>query len=94
MTLNPKDMSTPNMSTTCPATLAESSTSFRASSSLQVAANPSPAMSKSAQGYRDFRIPRVRLTDCYIIARIISRDWLGRLSNICGVRALEEDSPG
>jgi hypothetical protein len=65
----PRDMSTPSISTTCPA---ESSTSFKASSSLQVTAKPSPAMSKSARGYKDFKIPRIRLTDCLILARIIS----------------------
>jgi hypothetical protein len=43
-------MSTPNMSTTWSAVLVESSTSFNASSLLQVAAKPSPTMSKSARG--------------------------------------------
>jgi hypothetical protein len=75
-------MSTPNISTTCHAVIAESSTSFKASSSLHVTMKPSPTASKSGQGYRDFRILRVRLTDCLILARIISRDLDGRLSNI------------
>jgi hypothetical protein len=87
-------MSTPNMSTTYPVALAESSTSFRASSSLHVAANPSPTASKWARGYRDLRIPRVRLVDCRILARIISQDQLDRLYNICGAQVLEEDLPG
>jgi hypothetical protein len=90
----PRDMSTPNTSTTCPATTVESSTSFKASSSLQVTTKLSPAVSKLAQGYRDYRIPRVRLTDCRMLARIISQDLFGRLSNIWGARASEEDSPG
>jgi hypothetical protein len=42
----PRDMSTPKISTTYPAVIVESSTSFKASSSLQVAA------SKLAWGYR------------------------------------------
>jgi hypothetical protein len=46
----PKDMSTPNISTTCPAITVESSTSFKASSSMQVDVKPSPATSTSAQG--------------------------------------------
>jgi hypothetical protein len=65
-----------------PAVIAESSTSFKASLSLQVAAKPSPATSKSAQGYKDFKMPRVRLADCYILARIISWDLVGKLSSI------------
>jgi hypothetical protein len=43
----PRDMSTPSISTMCPVVAAESSTSFKASSSLQVTAKPSPATSKS-----------------------------------------------
>jgi hypothetical protein len=39
-------------------------------------------------------MPRVRLVDCHMLARMISRDQLSRLSIIYGVRALEEDSPG
>jgi hypothetical protein len=35
-----------------------------------------------ARGYRDFRIPRVRLADCFMLTRIISQDLVGRLSNI------------
>jgi hypothetical protein len=50
----------------------ESSTSFKASLSLQVAAKHSPTVSKSPQGYRDFRILRVKLADCFMLARIIS----------------------
>jgi hypothetical protein len=65
-------MSTPNISTTYLAITAKSSTSFKASLSLQVAAKPSPAASKSAWGYRDFWILRARLTDYLILARIIS----------------------
>jgi hypothetical protein len=67
-------MSTPNIFMTCPAITALSSTSFKASLSVQVAAKPSPAVSKSARGYRDFRIPRVRLTDYRIFMSMISRD--------------------
>jgi hypothetical protein len=61
---------------------------------MQVTVMPSPTSSKSARGYRDFKILRVRLTDCLILVRIISQDLIGRLSNIWGVRTLEEDSPG
>jgi hypothetical protein len=39
---------------------------------LQVVMKPLPTASKSAQGYKDIKIPRVRLTDCRILARIIS----------------------
>jgi hypothetical protein len=78
----PRDMSTPNISMTCPTIIAESSMSFKASSSLQVIVKPSPVASNSAQGYRDFKILRVRLADCLILARIISRDLVGRLSSI------------
>jgi hypothetical protein len=51
-------------------------------------------MSKLARGYRDFRMPRVRLAEYRILARIISQDWLDKLSNICGAWVLEEDSRG
>jgi hypothetical protein len=78
----PRDMSNPSMSTTCPIITAESSTIFKASSSLQVSVKPSLAPSKSAQGYKDMKIPRVRLADYLILARIISRDLIGRLSSI------------
>jgi hypothetical protein len=87
-------MSIPNISMTCPAITAESSTSFKASSSLQAIVKLSPTASKSVQGYRDFKIPRVRLTDYLMLARIISRDLVGRLSSIWGLHASEEDSPG
>jgi hypothetical protein len=80
----PRDMSTPNISMTCPVVIAESSMSMKASSSLQVTAKPSTIVSKSARGYRDFKILRVRLTDCLILARIISWDLIGRLSSIWG----------
>jgi hypothetical protein len=76
------DISTRSISTICSAVTAESSTNFNASSSLQVATKPSPTASRSAQGYRDFKIPRVKLADCFMLARIISRDLVGRLSNI------------
>jgi hypothetical protein len=33
-------------------------------------------------GYRDFKMPRVRLDNYHVFARIISRDRFGRLSNI------------
>jgi hypothetical protein len=72
------------MSTICPAVAEESSMSFRASSLLQVTAKPSPAAPKSARGYRDFMIPRVRLTNCHMLARMISLDLFDRLSNIWG----------
>jgi hypothetical protein len=65
-------MSTPNISMTCLAIAAESSTSFKASSSKQVTAKPSPVVSKSAWGYRDFRMPRVRLANYRMFARIFS----------------------
>jgi hypothetical protein len=73
---------------------AESSTRFRASSSLQDAVKPSPTTSKLARGYRDFKIPRVRLTDYLILVRMISRGLVGRLSSIWVMCASEEDSPG
>jgi hypothetical protein len=80
----PRDISTPNISMICPTVTAECSMSFMASSSLQVTAKPLPATSKSAQDYGDFKILRVRLTDCLILVRIISRDLIGRLSSIWG----------
>jgi hypothetical protein len=51
----PRDMSTPNISTTCPTITAESSTGFKASSSLQVTVKPSPAASKSLGGIETSR---------------------------------------
>jgi hypothetical protein len=54
---HPKDISTSNMSTIWLAVLAESSTSFNASSSLQVAAKLSPATSKSARGIVTLECP-------------------------------------
>jgi hypothetical protein len=57
----PRDMSTESISMICLTVTAESSISFRASSPLQVTTKPSLTTSKSAQGYRDFKIPRVRL---------------------------------
>jgi hypothetical protein len=78
----PRDMATPNISTTCPIVTAKSSTSIKASSSLHVVMKPSPAASKSDQGYKDFKILRVRLADCLILARIITQDLVGRLSSI------------
>jgi hypothetical protein len=78
----PRGMSTPSISTMCPAITAESSMSFKASSSLQVIAKPSPVVSKSARGYKDFKMPKVRLTDYLMLARIISRNLVGKLSNI------------
>jgi hypothetical protein len=87
-------MSIPNISMICPAVTAESSTSFKASSSLQVTVKPSPTVSKSARGYRDFKILRVRLADYLMFVRIISRDLISRLSSILGGGASEEDSPG
>jgi hypothetical protein len=68
----PRNMSTPNISTTYPAITIECSTSFKAPSSLQATAKPSPAASKFARGYKDFKIPRVRLTDYFMLARMIS----------------------
>jgi hypothetical protein len=92
ITIYLRDMSTPNISMICPTVIAESSMSFKAYSSLQVDVKPLPHMSKSAQSYRDFKIPRVTLIDCLILVRIMSRDLVGRLSSIWGVRASEEDS--
>jgi hypothetical protein len=68
----PRDMSTPSISTACPAIKVESSTSFKASLSLQVTAKPSPAVSKLARGYKDFKIPKVRCANYLILLRIIS----------------------
>jgi hypothetical protein len=78
----PMDISTRSISTICSAFTVESSINFSALSSLQGAVKPSPAVSKSAQWYRDFKILRVRLADCFILARIISRDIVGKLSSI------------
>jgi hypothetical protein len=89
-----RDMSTPSISTTCPAVTTDYSTSYKASSVLQVTAKPSPTASKLAQGYKDFKIQRVRLADYLILVRIISQDLVGRLSNIWREHALKEDSPG
>jgi hypothetical protein len=61
-----------DISTGISADIAESSISFKVSSSLQITAKPSPAVSRSAREYRDFKIPRVRLTYCFMLARIIS----------------------
>jgi hypothetical protein len=82
------------MSTTWLTVLAESLTSFNASSSLQVATKPSLTASKSAWGYRDFKMPRVKLTDYSMLAKMFSQDRVGRLSNICGAWALEDDLLG
>jgi hypothetical protein len=94
ITIYHRDMSTPNISTTCPVVTAESSMSFKASLSLQVTVKPSPAVSKLAWGYRDLKIPRVRLVDYLILVRIISQDLVSRLSSIWGVCASKEDLPG
>jgi hypothetical protein len=51
----PRDMSAPSISMMCPAIKVESSTSFKASSLLQVAAKPSTTTSKLAQGYKDLK---------------------------------------
>jgi hypothetical protein len=90
----PRDMSTPNISMTCLAITVGSSTSFRPSSLLHVATKPSPAASKLTQGYWDFRIPRVRLPDCLILARMISRHLVGRLSSIWGCVLWKRTRPG
>jgi hypothetical protein len=74
-------MSTPSISTMCPTMIVESSMSFKASSSLQVAAKPSPVVSKLAQGYKDFKMSRIKLVDCFMLARIISQDLVGKLSS-------------
>jgi hypothetical protein len=75
-------MSTPSISMTSQAATVESSTSFKASSLVQVVVKPSPAASKSARGYRDFRMPRVRLVNYRMFVRMISQDRLSRLANI------------
>jgi hypothetical protein len=87
-------MSTGSISTMCPAITAKSLISFKASSSLQVAAKPSPTASRLARGYRDFKISRARLVDCFMLARIISWDLVSILSSIRGAREPVEDSPG
>jgi hypothetical protein len=66
-----RDMSTKSISTMCPTIIAESSMSFKTSSSLHVAVKPSLAAAKSARGYRDLEILRVRLADYFILARMI-----------------------
>jgi hypothetical protein len=65
----------------CSAVIAESSIIFEASSSVQLAAKPSPAASKSTQEYRDIKILRVRLTDYFMLARIISQGRIGKPSS-------------
>jgi hypothetical protein len=57
VTIYPGDISIPNISKICPTVTAKSSTSFKASSSLQVSVKPSPIASKSAREYRDFKNP-------------------------------------
>jgi hypothetical protein len=51
----PRDMSTPSISTTCPAITAESSTSFKASSSLRSLHAPHPSRhgGTGTSGYRE-----------------------------------------
>jgi hypothetical protein len=78
----PRDMSTGSISTICPTVTADSSISFKASLSLQVTVKPSLAASMSPQGYREFKILRVGLTDCFILERINSWDLVGKLSSI------------
>jgi hypothetical protein len=68
--IHPRDMLTPNKSTTWPAVLAESSTSFNASSSLQVTAKPSSTVSKLARGYRDFKMPELDLPTADDLSRL------------------------
>jgi hypothetical protein len=85
ITIYPRDMSTSNISTTCPAVPAKSLTSFKASPLLQVVTKPSLTRSKSHQGYRDFKILRVRLADYLILARMFSRDLVGGLLASGGV---------
>jgi hypothetical protein len=56
-----------------------------ASSSLQlVAANPSPAASKSALGYKDFNIVRARLDAFNMMVCTASRDRVSRESSCSG----------
>jgi hypothetical protein len=78
----PMDISIGSIITICSAVIAESSITFNVSSSLQVAANNLPATYKSARGYRDLKILRVRLTDCFMLAKMISWDQVNRLFNI------------
>jgi hypothetical protein len=68
----PRDMSTGSISMIRPAGIIESSISFRASSLLQVAAKPTPIVSRSARGYRDFGILSVKFADGLMFAWIIS----------------------
>jgi hypothetical protein len=94
ITIYPRDMSTPNIFTTCPAITGESSMSFKPSSSQHVTTKPLPTASKFSWGYRDFKIPRFRLADCLILVRIISRDLIGRLSRIWGRALWRRTCPG
>jgi hypothetical protein len=55
-----------------------------ASSSIHVTVNPSPAAPKSVLGYKDFRIPRVRLDAFLMLERMISRDQVGSMSSNLG----------
>jgi hypothetical protein len=48
--------------------------------SVQVATKPLPVASKLARGKSDFRILRVKLTDCFMLAGITSWDRVGRPS--------------
>jgi hypothetical protein len=45
---------------------------------------PSAATFNLARGCRDFKILRVRLTDCLILVRMISQGLVGKLSSIWG----------
>jgi hypothetical protein len=76
------DISIGSIFTICSAVTTESSINFNVSSSLQVATNPSPATSKLARGYRDFKILRVRLADYFMLVKMISWDRVDRLSSI------------
>jgi hypothetical protein len=67
-----KDISILSISMMCLTITAEYSTNFKSS----------PSVSKLARGYRDMKILRVRLIDCFMLARIISPGLVGMLFNI------------
>jgi hypothetical protein len=70
----------------------EFSTSLLASSSIHVTMKPSPTASKSARRWSDFKITWVRLADYLILARMTSRDRVGRSSKSCAAQAAEAET--
>jgi hypothetical protein len=64
------------------------------SSSVHVGANPLPAASNSALGYRDFKILSVRL-DAFLMLKVMtSRDQAGSMSRSLGASSAVSESGG